>query len=402
MQNVNRKFKIWGALLFLLFFAVGVSMYFTAANVQAATKTGFVTINGDSYYINEDGSKQKGWLELEGKKYYFNTKTGVQVKGWVTDSKGRKRYFSKQAGIMMTGWVTDSKDQKRYFNPSTGFMQTKWLTLKGKRYYFYSNSGVAACKTFLTDSKKNTRYFTSACYMLTGWTKNSSNEYRYFETEDGIMAKGFQTLDGKKYYFNEKGIQQNGWQKIKGDYYFFQIRNGCYASMVTSRRVNGIYLTKSGEARYNSEEKRKLNLMVTANQVMRRVTKRNMSKPEKLWRCYLKAVSYGYGGTGNDYDFRYYYSNWDVSYAEDMFYRGHGDCFAFASAFAYLANAVGFEAKVISSGGHGWAEIKGEVCDPNWAKGTGHIERYYRMSYDLSGVDGRPYYRGNRAYVIAI
>ena len=402
MQNVNRKFKIWGALLFLLLFAVGVSMYFTAANVQAATKTGFVTINGDSYYINEDGSKQKGWLELEGKKYYFNTKTGVQVKGWVTDSKGRKRYFSKQAGIMMTGWVTDSKDQKRYFNPSTGFMQTKWLTLKGKRYYFYSNSGVAACKTFLTDSKKNTRYFTSACYMLTGWTKNSSNEYRYFETEDGIMAKGFQTLDGKKYYFNEKGIQQNGWQKIKGDYYFFQIRNGCYASMVTSRRVNGIYLTKSGEARYNSEEKRKLNLMVTANQVMRRVTKRNMSKPEKLWRCYLKAVSYGYGGTGNDYDFRYYYSNWDVSYAEDMFYRGHGDCFAFASAFAYLANAVGFEAKVISSGGHGWAEIKGEVCDPNWAKGTGHIERYYRMSYDLSGVDGRPYYRGNRAYVITI
>ena len=105
---------------------------------------------------------------------------------------------------------------------------------------------------------------------------------------------------------------------------------------------------------------------------------------------------------GNDYDFRYYYSNWDVSYAEDMFYRGHGDCFAFASAFAYLANAIGFEAKVISSGGHGWAEIKGEVCDPNWAKGTGHIERYYRMSYDLSGVDGRPYYRGNRAYVITI
>ena len=75
---------------------------------------------------------------------------------------------------------------------------------------------------------------------------------------------------------------------------------------------------------------------------------------------------------------------------------------AFASAFAYLANAVGFEAKVISSGGHGWAEIKGAVCDPNWAKGTGNIERYYRMSYDLSGVDGRPYYKGNRAYVITI
>lgn len=230
--------------------------------------------------------------------------------------------------------------------------------------------------------------------------KPSGNIYYY--DENGHTVKGFVTIRGKKYYFNEKGIQQNGWQKIKGNYYFFQIRSGSAASMVTSQRVNGIYLTKSGKARYNSEEKRKLNLMVTANQVMHHVTKKNMSKPEKLWKCYLKAVSYGYGGTGNDYDFRYYYSNWDVSYAEDMFYRGHGDCFAFASAFAYLANAVGFEAKVISSGGHGWAEIKGAVCDPNWAKGTGNIERYYRMSYDLSGVDGRPYYKGNRAYIITI
>ena len=90
MQNVNRKFKIWGALLFLLLFAVGVSMYFTAANVQAATKTGFVTINGDSYYINENGSKQKGWLELEGKKYYFNTKTGVQVKAGLLTVKDER------------------------------------------------------------------------------------------------------------------------------------------------------------------------------------------------------------------------------------------------------------------------------------------------------------------------
>ena len=78
-----------------------ICIFFTA-RVKADTETGFVTINGKSYYINEEGSKQKGWLELDGKKYYFNASTGVQVKGWVTDSKGRKRYFSKGAGIMMT------------------------------------------------------------------------------------------------------------------------------------------------------------------------------------------------------------------------------------------------------------------------------------------------------------
>ena len=96
--------------------------------------------------------------------------------------------------------------------------------------------------------------------------KPSGNIYYY--DENGHTVKGFVTIRGKKYYFNEKGIQQNGWQKIKGNYYFFQIRSGSAASMVTSQRVNGIYLTKSGKARYNSEEKRKLNLMVTANQVM--------------------------------------------------------------------------------------------------------------------------------------
>ena len=128
MQNVNKKFRIWGVLLLLLLFAVGFSTHLTAEKVQAATKTGFVTINGKSYYIDKDGSKHKGWLELNGWKYYFNKNTGVQVKGWVTDSKGRKRYFSKNAGVMMTGWLTDTKNQKRYFSPTTGFMQTRWMT----------------------------------------------------------------------------------------------------------------------------------------------------------------------------------------------------------------------------------------------------------------------------------
>ena len=230
MQNVNRKFRIWGVLLLLMFFAAGVFRY-SAANVQAATQTGFVTINGKSYYINKDGSKQKGWLELDGKKYYFNASTGVQVKGWATDSSGRKRYFSKGAGIMMTGWLTDSKDQKRYFDPTTGFMQTRWLTLKGKKYYFYSGSGVAACKTFLTDSKDNTRYFTSACYMLTGWAKNSNQESRYFETSDGIMAKGFQTIGNKTYYFNtNNGKMVTGWKTISSSKYYFDKETGVMAT----------------------------------------------------------------------------------------------------------------------------------------------------------------------------
>ena len=68
-------------------------------------------------YIKSDGSKQKGWLTLGGYKYYFNTKTGVQVKGWMKVNGKYTYYFTKGKGVMATGWMTDSKGHKRYFNP---------------------------------------------------------------------------------------------------------------------------------------------------------------------------------------------------------------------------------------------------------------------------------------------
>ena len=42
-------------------------------SVSAATKTGFVTQKGKTYYINKDGSKQKGWLELDRKSTRLNS-----------------------------------------------------------------------------------------------------------------------------------------------------------------------------------------------------------------------------------------------------------------------------------------------------------------------------------------
>ena len=91
-------------------------------SVSAATKTGFVTQKGKTYYINKDGSKQKGWLELKGKKYYFDKKTGVQVKGWVKDSSGQAiRYFTSGAGYMVTGFITDSNGYSQNYIKSLPF-----------------------------------------------------------------------------------------------------------------------------------------------------------------------------------------------------------------------------------------------------------------------------------------
>lgn len=229
MQNVCKKFQIWGLFLLLAVFAVGLTAFFKAPEVQAATKTGFQTINGKTYYIDADGSKHKGWLQLNGKKYYFDTKTGVQQKGWMKDSNGNMRYFTSNAGAMVTGWIENSKGQNRYFDTSTGIMKTKWMTLNGKKYYFYSSSGIAAEGVFLTDSKDDTRYFyNSVLYMATGWLSNSNGEKRYFDKSTGAMATGFAKIGDNTYYFySGSGKMATGWlTNSKGEKRYFDEETG--------------------------------------------------------------------------------------------------------------------------------------------------------------------------------
>lgn len=229
MQNVYKKFQIWGLFLLLSVFAIGLMSHFTAAQVQAATKTGFQTINGKTYYIDANGSKHKGWLQLNGYKYYFDTKTGVQQKGWMKDSNGNLRYFTSNAGAMVTGWIENSKGQNRYFDTSTGIMKTKWMTLNGKKYYFYSSSGIAAEGVFLTDSKGATRYFyNNVLYMATGWVSNSKGEKRYFDTSDGAMATGFAKISNNTYYFySGSGKMATGWlTNSKGEKRYFDEKTG--------------------------------------------------------------------------------------------------------------------------------------------------------------------------------
>ena len=236
--------NIWKSCLLLSVIAVFVLGCFS---VSAATKTGFVTENGKTYYINKDGSRQKGWLELNGRKYYFNRTTGVQLKGWAKDSSGKViRYFTKGAGYMVTGNLKDSKGNIRYFDEKTGLLTRGWRTdAKGYKYYYYSGSGVMATG-WVQDKKSQRRYFSKANgRMLTGWVENSAGNYRYFHPTSGILyvglqkvgedyyyfskttgiryEKGFGTVGSKKYYFDKKtGKMKTGWLEEDGKKYYFE------------------------------------------------------------------------------------------------------------------------------------------------------------------------------------
>lgn len=251
-------------------------------------------------------------------------------------------------------------------------------------------------------------FFLALCLILvTAGTVSAAPVYKnkfvktkgkiYHYNEKGKKDKGIIKINGKNYYFDSKGIQRTGWQKIKNNYYFFQVKNGRGGSMVTSKTVNGIKLGRNGKASYNSTGLRKLKVMVKANKIMESVTHYDMTKSQKLRKCFDKLLTYRYCNIG---DFRKWDPNWDIFYAEEMLFKGRGDCYCGGSAFAYLANAVGYtNAASISSGGHGWAEVNSRICDPNWAVITQKPDDYFYLEASMSGVGGRPMYSQNRWYV---
>lgn len=237
-------------LLKLLIFSAILGLLWCSVGVSAATNTGFTTINGKTYYINQDGSKQKGWLELNGKKYYFDRTTGVQVKGWVKDASGKAiRYFTKGSGCMATGFLTDSNGRIRHFDTNTGLMTRGWLTdANGYKYYFYSGSGVMA-KGWVKNSAGQKRYFRqSDGRMCTGWVKSNAGNYRYFKPSNGIMYTGLQSIEGDYYYFSKtSGVRyQKGFGTVSGKKYYFDPADGKMRTGWLTYSGNRYYFNSSG------------------------------------------------------------------------------------------------------------------------------------------------------------
>lgn len=229
------------------------------------------------------------------------------------------------------------------------------------------------------------------------WKKQDQKVYYY--NDKGKKATGLTRIGEKTYYFDAKGVQRVGWQKIGSQYYFFKIAQGKNASMVKSSKIDGITLDGKGRAKKNSASLRKLKIMTEANKIVEKQTKPLMSKQQKLKICFeYTKKTYKYA-TWRRFSGK---KGWELDYAEDMFFRGRGNCFSYAASFAFMANAVGCQdVYVISSGGHGWAEISGKIFDPDWAL-VSKADTYFAMPYSLSGVQGRPNYAPNRVYVAAV
>ena len=159
--------------------------------------------------------------------------------------------------------------------------------------------------------------------------------------------------------------------------------------MLTNRKVDGIKLKKNGRAApKGARAKQKLPLLIRVQKLSDKAVRPAMKKSRKL-RAVFDYVRDNYtmhtipelGHSAGD---------WDLDYAYFLIDHGYGDCYSFAAAFSYFANAVGYQNVLTANDdGHGWTEIDGRYYDAHWAKVIG-TDKCYASPASLSGSGGRP------------
>lgn len=131
--------------------------------------TGFITIQGNRYYIDPITHKAlTGIQTIDGKSIHFDAngvagpyitrengvmhafdEYGQPKSGWVKDN-GTWYYFSPKTLEVQTGWINDGGTWY-YVDPATKIMHTGWLYEQNKAYYLNSNGAMAQNCTQVID-----------------------------------------------------------------------------------------------------------------------------------------------------------------------------------------------------------------------------------------------------------
>lgn len=189
----------------LLAAMIMVGVFLCAQGVSAASKTGWQTVDGYTYYYKSNGTMKTGLLKYKKQYYYLRKKA---------DENGPK-------GSMVTGFYTIG--EYTYYFSAEGVRQTGWQTIDGSVYYFSTESPVGAMLTGRQKIGSYYYYFASDGKMKTGWVKVGSKKYYYKKsgkvgTTKGKGLTGWNKIGSYYYYFNKNGVlQKNRW--IGSKYY---------------------------------------------------------------------------------------------------------------------------------------------------------------------------------------
>jgi len=229
--------------------------------------------------------------------------------------------------------------------------------------------------------------YTDGSVLKNNWLEMNGLKWHF--DKNGNMQTGLVTVGKKTYCLYANGLYATSWQQIGDGIYYFNSDG----SMVKNKTVNGFKLGADGKVVFTAEqlaqtaaaasataatstttaatstETAVLSQGVTnqalANTVMSilsQIITPGMTDDQKLLACY----NYVIDTTSYKRTYETPAGDFTGQYAMDIFTTHQGNCYRYASAFAYLAKGCGFDVNVTTGmirsarGGvtpHGWAIV---------------------------------------------
>ena len=192
----------------------------------------FVTVKDKNYFIGAKGIPVKGATLIDGKEYYFDNKTGAQVKGDFGDDG---YYYDKDSGVRIT------LEKNRYHNinnhwyyvGSNGKILKGDHVINGVQVHFDKVFGIQAKDDFVDEDGINVFYDNFVVF---------GTPVKYYDKDTGELVKGrYFTTRGKWFYADKQGNILKGAHTIDGVPVYFDDHLGTQFKNVVK---NGHYYDK--------------------------------------------------------------------------------------------------------------------------------------------------------------
>ncbi len=201
----------------------------------------------------------------------------------------------------------------------------------------------------------------------------------------GDHQNGLVTSDRKAYYYQD-GVLQKGIVGNGADGFYYADADG----VIDLGYVDGVIVDGESwivsEGKATKAETAADQALFQAAKFVGKVTTPDMTHEQKLRACFDHIKTDYLEGVLEDPD--YFTTEWPVTYANDFFTTGRGDCFSFGASYAFMAKAIGYaEVYALNSGGHGWAEVDGKYYDPEWDKHHVEFDHYAMNPTDQLDIE---------------
>ena len=165
----------------------------------------FVTVKDKTYFIGADSKAIKGATVIDNIEYFFDEKTGAQVKG---NFASNKKYYNSTTGALVTNSYVQV-DNDWYYVDAQGKRLEGPQTVDGIQVFF-NDSGKQAKGVFGNDGYYYDKNSGSKIDLGTNRYVQVNDNWYYVNAE-GKILKGDQIIDGVQVNFNSyNGIQTKG------------------------------------------------------------------------------------------------------------------------------------------------------------------------------------------------